>query len=76
MLDFQQMKVGTMSDRTRLLAGQPVLVTGAPGGIGAAIVEQLATEGARPEFHFSRIGQGAQQLLDLIGGKGSIAPGS
>lgn len=37
-----------MSDTKRPLGGQKVLVTRASGGIGAAIVEQLAIEGARP----------------------------
>ncbi|WP_406834017.1 SDR family NAD(P)-dependent oxidoreductase [Pseudomonas asiatica] len=64
-----------MSDLTRPLAGQTVLVTGASGGIGAAIVERLAAEGARPVIHFSRDAQGAQQLLDRIGGKGWIVQG-
>ncbi|PDT51153.1 MULTISPECIES: SDR family oxidoreductase [Sinorhizobium] len=36
------------------LSGQAVLVTGASGGIGAAIVERLAEEGARPIIHYGR----------------------
>ena len=64
-----------MNDLTRPLAGQNVLVTGASGGIGAAIVEQLAAEGARPLIHYSRDAQGAQKLLDRIGGRGWIVQG-
>ncbi|MFJ4344422.1 SDR family NAD(P)-dependent oxidoreductase [Pseudomonas sp. NPDC089401] len=64
-----------MSDPTRPLAGQTVLVTGASGGIGAAIVERLAAEGARPVIHYSRDAQGAQQLLERIGGQGWIVQG-
>lgn len=41
-----------MSDFTRPRSGQLVLVTGASSGIGAAIVEQLVTEGARVLIHY------------------------
>lgn len=64
-----------MCDPTRPLAGQTVLVTGASGGIGAAIVEQLAAEGARPIIHYSRDEQGARALLERIGGNGWIVQG-
>ncbi|WP_085726645.1 SDR family NAD(P)-dependent oxidoreductase [Pseudomonas sp. R37(2017)] len=64
-----------MSDCTRPLAGQIVLVTGGSGGIGAAIVEQLAAEGARPLIHYSRDVHGAQRLLDRIDGQGWIVQG-
>ncbi|MFF7063741.1 SDR family oxidoreductase [Pseudomonas sp. NPDC008258] len=64
-----------MYDPTRPLAGQTVLVTGASGGIGAAIVEQLAAEGARPIIHYSRDEQGARALLERIGGNGWIVQG-
>ncbi|WP_449432410.1 SDR family NAD(P)-dependent oxidoreductase [Pseudomonas putida] len=64
-----------MNDSTGPLAGQTVLVTGGSGGIGAAIVEQLAAEGARPIIHYSRDAQGARQLLERIGGKGWIVQG-
>lgn len=64
-----------MNESTRALDGQTVLVTGASGDIGAAIVEQLAAEGARPVIHYSRDLQGAQALLERIGGKGWIVQG-
>ena len=36
------------------LAGQTILVTGASGGIGAAIVERLASEGAKVVIQYGR----------------------
>lgn len=61
-----------MTDSTRPLSGQSILVTGGSGGIGAAIVERLALEGARPIIHYSRDRQSADALLSRIGGKGGI----
>ncbi len=55
-----------------LLSGMNVLVTGASGGIGAAIVESLAREGARPIIHYGSNERQARQLLDGIGGEGWI----
>jgi NAD(P)-dependent dehydrogenase (short-subunit alcohol dehydrogenase family) len=55
------------------LAGQNILVTGASGGIGAAIVERLAGEGARPIIQYGRDRSGAEALLERIQGQGWIA---
>ena len=54
------------------LEGQTVLVTGASGGIGAAIVERLAAEGVRPIIHYGRDKARAEALLSRIGGAGLI----
>ncbi len=60
---------------TRALAGQNILVTGASGGIGAAIVKQLSAEGARPIIHYGRDKRSAEALLSEIGEQGWIAQG-
>ncbi|MDK1479850.1 SDR family NAD(P)-dependent oxidoreductase, partial [Sinorhizobium sp. 6-117] len=54
------------------LAGQNVLVTGASGGIGAAIVTGLAEAGARPIIHFGRDRTAAEALLARISGEGLL----
>lgn len=51
------------------LSGQNILVTGASGGIGAAIVERLAEEGARPIIHYGRDRAGAEALLARVSGE-------
>ena len=48
----------------------PVLVTGASGGIGQALVRSLARAGARPLIHFGRNAAGAAALLEDTGGRG------
>jgi 3-oxoacyl-[acyl-carrier protein] reductase len=57
------------------LAGMNVLVTGASGGLGSAIVERLAAEGAMPIIHFGWNKAAAQALLEKIGGKGRLVQG-
>lgn len=54
----------------KTLTGQNVLVTGASGGIGAAIVERLAGEGARVIIHYGRDRAAAEALLARIEGQG------
>lgn len=56
----------------RALEGQAVLVTGASGGIGAAIVKKLSEEGARPIIHYGRDQLSAEALLADINGNGWI----
>lgn len=54
------------------LDGRNILVTGGSRGIGAAIVEALAKDGATPIIHYGRDRQAAEALLARIGGKGFI----
>ena len=54
------------------LAGQTVLVTGASGAIGSAIVRALAADGARPIIHYGRNRDAAEALLHDIGGHGFL----
>lgn len=57
------------------LAGQTILVTGASGGIGRAIVKAVAAEGARPIIHYGRDKAGAEALNAEISGRGLIVSG-
>ncbi len=57
------------------LQGQTVLVTGASGGIGAAIVKQLSAEGARVVIHYGRDRAAADRLLAQVGGNGFVVQG-
>ncbi|WP_027997391.1 SDR family NAD(P)-dependent oxidoreductase [Sinorhizobium arboris] len=57
---------------SKLLSDQTILVTGGSGGIGAAIVERLAEEGARPIIHYGRDRAGAEALLARISGAGFL----
>ncbi|SAL81096.1 3-ketoacyl-ACP reductase [Caballeronia arvi] len=54
------------------LDGQTILVTGATGGLGAAIVEQVAAAGARPILHYNSDKSNAEALLKRINGKGVV----
>ena len=56
----------------RTLHGQSVLVTGASGEIGAAIVERLALAGAQPIIHYHQDVPAAEALLARIGGNGIL----
>lgn len=54
------------------LSGQNVLVTGASGGIGSAIVERLAAEGACPIIHYGRDKTAAETLHARVSGAGFL----
>ncbi len=55
------------------LAGQTVLVTGALGGLGAEIVEAVATAGARVAVHHFRQPEEAGQAVNRLHDNGSKA---
>jgi 3-oxoacyl-[acyl-carrier protein] reductase len=61
-----------MDSLARPLAGQTVLVTGATGGIGAAIVTRIAGEGACVIIQYGRDRQKAEALLAQVGGNGFV----
>jgi 3-oxoacyl-[acyl-carrier protein] reductase len=50
------------------LSGQGVLVTGAAGGIGTALVRLFAAEGAKVAVHYRSSGEKAQALAREVGG--------
>ncbi len=54
------------------LTGQNILVTGASGAIGAAIVEALVEDGAFPVIHYGRNREAAEALSDRVGGTGVL----
>ncbi|MEZ5811926.1 MAG: SDR family oxidoreductase [Rhizobiaceae bacterium] len=61
-----------MTDGSKPLRDQNILVTGASRGIGAAIVRQLAKEGATPIIQYGRDRAAAERVLEEIGGNGVI----
>ena len=54
------------------LTGQTILVTGASGAIGAAIVEALVEDGAFPIIHYGRNRGAAEALGQRVGGTGVL----
>ncbi|GGY11082.1 epimerase [Litchfieldella qijiaojingensis] len=54
------------------LDGMNVLVTGASGGIGSAIVEEVASQGGFPLIHYGSNRRAAENLLERIGGRGAL----
>lgn len=61
-----------MQDENRPLANRVILVTGASGEIGCAIVQSLARQGARPMIHYSKDAEGANYVLGQINGQGWV----
>jgi 3-oxoacyl-[acyl-carrier protein] reductase len=55
-----------MTDTTQTLAGKTALVTGASGGIGAAIALTLASRGARVAVHYFRNAASAEAVVAAI----------
>lgn len=58
---------------TRLLEGRTALVTGGSRGLGRAICEALAREGARVAFNYARSDEDAQATLEALEALGAPA---
>lgn len=60
------------------LAGKRILVTGASGGLGAAMAEELGTHGARVVVHYRSRREGAETTAERVraaGGEAALAYG-
>jgi len=57
----------------RLLDGEVAIVTGASGGIGRAIAEELASSGAKVVVNYFRSEEAAQEVVTAIGSTGGEA---
>nr|WP_320204024.1 SDR family NAD(P)-dependent oxidoreductase [Agrobacterium rosae] len=57
------------------LAGQNILITGASGGIGQALVEKVSALGGHPVIHYSQNRSVAENLLSRLGGHGTLVKG-
>lgn len=55
---------------TQQLAGKVAIVTGGSGGIGSAICERLAEEGAKVVVHYGGHADAANEIVDAIQTKG------
>ncbi|AYC99826.1 SDR family oxidoreductase [Neorhizobium sp. NCHU2750] len=65
-----------MSDAPNFsLAGQKILVTGASGGIGRALVQRIAAFGGYPVIHYAYNRDSAEELLLSVEGKGAVVQG-
>lgn len=56
----------------RPLQGQNILVTGATGGIGQALVIRIAALGGHPIIHFLHSAEAARDLVARIDGRGTL----
>lgn len=57
-------------------SGKTVLVTGASGSIGQAIVRRFADDGARVAVHYHSGREAAEELISTLAGSGHIAVGA